>query len=160
LEKEFLNLLARHQGILLKVCRMYCDSNTDAEDLYQEVVYRLWKGYPRFEGRSQPSTWMYRVALNTAITRLRQQTGRPAQRPITEQDDAIADAAEQRLDILFDVELQQAIGTLGPADKALLMLYLDERPYREIADILGITEGNAGVKINRIKNKLKQLIKP
>lgn len=155
MEEEFLKSVNQHQGIIFKVCRMYCSDNADAEDLFQEILLQLWKSWPNFNQNSKISTWMYQIGLNTAITRLRKNNRKPIHHYLSKADDAIPDAAPERLDILFDKELQEAIVELNKLDKALVMLYLDEKTYKEIAEIMGLSENNVGVKINRIKKKLK-----
>lgn len=158
MEEEFLKAIKEHQGIILKVCRMYCSHNTEAEDLFQEILLSLWKGWKSFKAESKLSTWMYRIALNTSINRLRK-VGRTVK--FDELDTAhlsLPETATFRLDIIYDEELQSAISTLNTFDKAILMLYLDEKSYREIAEVLGITEGNVAVRINRIKKNLKEKI--
>jgi RNA polymerase sigma-70 factor, ECF subfamily len=139
---------------------MYCHDRQDSEDLFQEIVLQLWKSYSGFKGESKVSTWMYRVALNTAITRLRKAKRRPDSQRIIHDNVNVADGENDRLDLQYDAELQLAINTLNKFDRALMMLYLDEKSYGEISEIMSITESNAGVKINRIKNKLKSILNP
>lgn len=139
---------------------MYCDDRDDSEDLFQEIVLQLWKSYSGFKGEAKISTWMYRVALNTAITRLRKTKRRPDNQRLGNDNFDIAEVANNRLDIQFSAELQQAINMLNRVDRALMMLYLDETSYSEIAEIIGISESNVGVKINRIKNRLKSILNP
>ena len=158
MEKAFLEAVNQHQGIIFKICRMYCTDNTDSEDLFQEIILQLWKSWPGFNSTAKVSTWMYRIGLNTAITRLRKNKRRPSLQALSTGHDAIPEVSPQRLDILFDKELQAAIDKLDKLDRALVMLYLDEKSYREIAEIMGLSEGNVGVKISRIKAKLKEII--
>ena len=139
---------------------MYCSDNTDAEDLFQEMLLHLWKAYPQFNRDSKVSTWMYRIGLNTAITRLRKNNRRPQFQELLSVHNSMPEAGTQRMDLLFDKELQQAINSLNKLDKALLMLYLDEKSYKEIAEIMGFSESNVGVKINRIKKRLKEIMNP
>jgi len=160
LEKSFLKDINEHQGIILKVCSMYCNDRDDSEDLFQEIVLQLWKSYSGFKGDAKISTWMYRVALNTAITGLRKTKRRPDNQRLDNDKLNIAEVTDNRMDIQFGAELQQAINMLNRVDRALMMLYLDEKSYSEIAEIMGISESNVGVKINRIKNKLKSILNP
>jgi RNA polymerase sigma-70 factor, ECF subfamily len=160
LEKAFLKDISEHQGIILKVCSMYTNDRDDSEDLFQEIVLQLWKSYSGFRGEAKVSTWMYRIALNTAITRLRKSKRRPDQHRMATENFNVAESAEDRLAIQMDAELQLAINSLNKFDRALMMLYLDEKSYSEMAEIMGITESNIGVKINRIKNKLKSILNP
>lgn len=160
MEPEFLSAINENQGILFKVCRIYCSDNTDAEDLFQEILLQLWRSYPRFNRVSKVSTWMYRIALNTAITRLRKLNRSPRLQELSFIQNSIPEHTPSRLDILFDKELQSAISSLDKLDKALVMLYLDEKSYKEIAEIMNLSESNVGVKINRIKKKLKEKMNP
>jgi len=139
---------------------MYCSDSTDAEDLFQEILLQLWKAYPQFNKSSKVSTWMYRVGLNTAITRLRKNNRSPSFEELASVHQALPETGVQRLDILFDKDLQEAIDRLDKFDRALLMLYLDEKSYKEIAEIMGLSESNVGVKVNRIKKKLKEIMNP
>lgn len=142
-----------HQNIVHKVCSMYTDNKDDHQDLFQEILLQLWQAYPRFKGDSKLTTWMYRVALYTAISGFKKK-----QRIISEGMDSKAYEYYEANDPYRYENLQMAISTLSKADKALVMLYLDEKPYKEIAEILGLTETNVGVKLNRIKKKLKEIL--
>ncbi len=160
LEKEFIKIISDHQGIILKICRMYCNERNDSEDLFQEIVLQLWRSYPKYNGTAKVSTWMYRIGLNTAITRLRKNSRRRDNYPLSDKDSEFPQSDSTRIDIEYDKELQAAIHTLNKFDKALVMLYLDEKSYKEMAEIMGITESNIGVKISRIKQKLKEILNP
>ncbi|AFM04250.1 RNA polymerase sigma factor, sigma-70 family [Bernardetia litoralis DSM 6794] len=158
MEKDFVAFIQKHQGIIHKVCRMYCDSEDDRQDLFQEVLFQLWKSYPKFRGDSKISTWMYRIALNTAIARLRKVKRKPS-------EFSLSDSTLQFPDTPSDTEkeeqlknLQLAIQKLSKVEKGIIMLYLEEKSYDEIAEIIGITKTNVGVKINRIKKKLKETL--
>jgi len=122
---------------------MYCANKDDREDLFQEIVLQLWRSYPSFKGEAKVSTWMYR---------------KPLTRPLSVDHQNLKDTAEHRIDLEYATELQTAINLLNNFDKALVMLYLDEKSYKEIAEIMAITESNVGVKINRIKRKLQEII--
>ncbi len=141
---------------MFKICRMYCTDNDDVNDLFQDMLLQLWQAWPSFKGASKLTTWMYRICLNTAIARLRKSSRSPILQTITLAQHTMPDVGSQRLDILFDSELQAAIDGLDRIDKALIMLYLDEKSYKEIAEIMALSESNVGVKINRIKTKLKE----
>jgi RNA polymerase sigma-70 factor (ECF subfamily) len=160
LEKEFLQTVNEHQGIILKVCRMYCTEQADAEDLFQEIILQLWRSWPGFNWQSKVSTWIYRISLNTAITRFRRSRTRPILRPLNFDHDNYAESPPQRMDLQYAPELQGAINSLNKFDRSLLLLYLDDKPYSEIAEILGLSVSNVGVKINRIKKKLKEILNP
>lgn len=146
-------MVNRHRGILHKICRVYFYNNPYQEDYYQEMLIRFWKAYPGFRGQSAFSTWMYRVALNTAIDIVRKQSGEPFYVELSGDEVNIPDAnpenGSEEKERLYD-----AIGRLSEVEKAVILLYLEEYDYREIAAIVGISESNTGVKINRIKNQL------
>lgn len=155
MEERFLQLLDEHQGILHKVCRLYRDTEVDREDLFQEIVYHLWKAFPAFEGRSKVSTWIYRIALNTALVRFRKPRPKISfqaelpQWPI--ESSAVKEVESERL--------LWAIRQLKEVDRALLSLYLDDLTYEQMGQIIGITPSNVGARLNRIKNKLKSHLK-
>jgi RNA polymerase sigma-70 factor (ECF subfamily) len=154
---EFSKLISEHQDILHKICRVYCPNLSEREDLFQEIIYQLWKSYNTFRGDAKFTTWMYRVALNTAITGFKKFQKQPKSKDINERIMQISEdkdeVAEERLKSLYE-----AIGQLNDVDKALIMLHLEDHSYQEIANILGITEVNVGVKLNRIKKKLKEIL--
>ncbi len=154
-EKEFLNIIHENQRIIYKVCKTYRDTREDQEDLFQEIVYQLWKSYPSFKGESKISSWMYRIALNTAIATYRKRT-LPVDYPdkIPEPMHSDTGQVSQNEERLF-----QALRTLNDTEKALVSLFLEGFTYQEIASITGITENNTGVRLNRIKNKLKEILK-
>jgi RNA polymerase sigma factor (sigma-70 family) len=138
---------------------MYAYTDADRQDLFQEMVIQLWRAYPKFKGESKLSTWMYRIAINTAITGLRKKKDfitscEPGSFPEYISDDNPGMAAEEQLQQLY-----KAIGQLNEIEKAIIMLYMEDRSYTEMEDILGISEGNLRVKMNRIKEKLRQLTK-
>ena len=154
-EIEFLQLLSANQGIIGKVCSIYCNHQEDYEDLFQEITYHAWKGYALFRGEAKFSTWLYRIALNTAISSLRKR--RPAIDFVEVLPDTIFTGTNE-----IDEQKQQliaAIKQLNEGERAIITLYLEEMSYQEIAEIIGISENNVGVKINRIKNKLHQILK-
>ncbi|MBZ4188465.1 RNA polymerase sigma factor [Niabella beijingensis] len=152
---QFLEHIEAHQGILHKICNLYRDSKEDREDLFQEIVFQLWKAFPTFQGNSKISTWIYRIALNTAIAVFRKK--RPAvEYPAVLPDwyeEVPSEELEQRQERLF-VALKQ----LDDGEKAIITLYLEELTYQQIADIIGINENYVGVKLNRIKNKIQKLL--
>ncbi|QFZ55203.1 RNA polymerase sigma factor [Oceanihabitans sp. IOP_32] len=160
LKHSFVELLEKHQNIVHKVCRLYTNNYDAHNDLFQEITIQLWKAYPKFRGDAKFSTWMYRVALNTAITLYRK-----SKRRINTQDfgdvefkikqEDYDDTEEQQLKALY-----QAIYQLNDIEKALVLLYLEDKNYKEISDTLGISEVNARVKMNRTKAKLKTLLNP
>ena len=156
IEKEFIEKIQEHQGILHKICFVYSKSNADKEDLYQEIVLQLWKSYPSFRKESKFSTWMYRVALNTAITLNKKAALFENHKTQLSEEYAIA----QNVDYSEDIKvLYKAISKLSKIEKAVIMLWLEEKSYTEIADIVGISEKYVSVKLVRSKKKLAKLIK-
>ncbi|MFD1140412.1 RNA polymerase sigma factor [Larkinella insperata] len=157
MEKEFVSLLNRHPGILYKVCSLYCKESADREDLFQEIVLQLWRAYPTFKNESSVTTWMYRIALNTAISNYRRKAVKVQAVPFSANELQIPDLREEASDEAVKA-LYGAIEQLSPIEKAVITLYLDDRSYDEIAAIIGISKTNVGVKLNRIKAKLEKMI--
>lgn len=138
---------------------MYADSPEDRQDLLQDILFQLWRSYPSFQGKSAFSTWMYRIALNTAITALRKESGKPEQvelgaEAIEASAPAPAPGAEEQVEALY-----RLIRRLTRVDRALVMLYLEDLSYREMSEVLGLSETNIGVKLHRIKARLQELAK-
>ena len=160
LEHKFVTELEGNQNIVHKVCSLYTNDRDSHNDLFQEITIQLWKAYPKFRGEAKFSTWMYRVALNTAITLYRKSKKR-----VNTQDyesvifkikaEEYDESEEQQLMLMY-----KAIKQLGDIDKALVFLYLEDKDYSEISETLGISEVNARVKMNRIKNKLRNILNP
>lgn len=155
LEQKFIELIQNNQGIIHKICRLYCEEEEDRRDLFQEITLQLWRSFPSFRAEAKITTWMYRIALNTAIARLRKSKRQISDTPLSEQTLQIAEDTsdkerEERLAMLY-----AAIRTLSKVERAIIMLYLEDKSYDEIAEIIGISKTNVGVKINRIKKKLK-----
>ncbi len=160
LEHSFVTHLQENQKIAHKVCRIYTDDADAHNDLFQEITIQLWKAYPKFRGESKFSTWMYRVALNTAITLYRKSKKRIKTEEFNMVEyrltvDTYDDGVEQQLKLLY-----AAVKQLNDIEKALVFLYLEDKNYKEIAYALGITEVNARVKMNRVKMKLKKILNP
>jgi RNA polymerase sigma-70 factor (ECF subfamily) len=158
-QDEFVALVHQHRAMLYKVCNLYCTSDYDKQDLFQEIVIQLWGAYPRFRGDSKFSTWLYRIALNTAISDLRKQkkhikSVEPDLLPTEIQDIQYSNEKEERLQQLY-----KAINHLTEIERAIVMLYLEDKSYDEMEDILGINQNNLRVKMNRIKEKLRKLTK-
>ena len=151
-EKAFITHIERHQALIYKVCHLYCDRAEDKQDLFQEIVFQLWKSYPTFRGEAKFTTWLYRIALNTALTAIKKNKRHdyvyslPLEMPLIEEND------KDRLETL-----NRAVAHLSDIEKSIVMLYLEERSYEEMEDILGINQNNLRVKMNRIKEKLKKL---
>jgi len=157
LKKEFSDLVAGNQGILFKVSGMYCSDPTCREDLFQDILLQLWKAFPGYDRSRKFSTWMYRIALNTAITRLRKDHGPEVERPGTIPEPAAEEEGPEEDEAVR--ALHRAISRLNRAEKAVMLLYLEECSYEEIAEVTGISVSNVGVKINRTKKKLKGILK-
>ncbi len=160
LEHSFVTQLEKNQNIVHKICRLYTHDRESHNDLFQEITIQLWRAYPKFRGDSKFSTWMYRVALNTAITLYRK-----SKRRVQTQDyenvsfkieaEEYDDTTEQQLKLMYS-----ALKELNDIDKALVFLYLEDKSYKEIAQTLGISEVNARVKMNRAKEKLRKILNP
>jgi RNA polymerase sigma-70 factor, ECF subfamily len=155
---DFLALLNQYRGVIERVSRMYTSSATEREELAQETVYQLWRAFPSYRSESAPVTWVYRVAINTAITGLRRQARRPVHVPL-EAADSVASppestARDQRTELLY-----RAIRRLSHVDRALIMCYLDDLSYREIANVLGLSETNVGARLSRTRTRLQEFAK-
>lgn len=160
LEHKFVKDLEDNQNIVHKVCSLYTNNRDAHNDLFQEITIQLWKAYPKFRGDSKFSTWMYRVALNTAITLYRKSKKKI---PTQDYDAGLYKISSEEYDNTEEQQLKliySAVKQLGDIDKALVFLYLEDKGYTEIAETLGITEVNARVKMNRIKNKLRTVLNP
>jgi len=158
-EIYFVNLLEENQNILHKICRLYTSDLDSHKDLFQEMVIQLWKAYPKFKGESKFTTWAYRVALNTAISLYRSK-----KRTITtvEWDNSLQNIRYEEYNSQQEEQLKAlyaAVRQLNDIEKALVYMYLEDKDYAEISETLGISEVNARVKMNRIKTKLKAMIK-
>ena len=158
MEKEFIQIIKDNQGIIHKVCNVYCDDQDDRDDLFQEIVAQLWKSFPSFREESKFSTWMYRVALNTAITTFKKTKRRPDQSRLTYENYQLKD---ENYDPESEEELKnlhRAVTRLTGIEKSIVLLFLENKKYEEIAEITGITQNYVRVKMNRIKKKLKKFM--
>ena len=156
-QDEFVKLINEHQALLYKVCNFYGHTEHDRQDLFQEIIIQSWKSYPKFRADAKFSTWLYRIALNTAISDIRKQKTKlvhvePGQLPTEIEDIQYTKDRDERLQLLYI-----AINQLSQIEKAVVMLYLEDKSYEEIEDILGINQNNLRVKMNRIKEKLRKL---
>jgi len=158
LEKEFLEQIEQHKGVIFKISKMYMDNFDDQKDLFQEIIFQIWKAFPNFERRSKFSTWMYRIALNTAIVFLKSKKKRSFITNYDIQNVQISTLEYDKQEEENLAKMYTAIQKLNEIDKALIFYYLEDFSGREIAENLGISEVNARVKLNRAKEKLKQLI--
>ena len=151
--------MTEHQAIVHKVCRVYCPDAELRKDLFQEVLIQLWKSYQSFQGKSKFSTWMYRVSLNVALQYVRKGKYKPEEVALSP---ALQNMAEQSPD--SDKEelalLYRAINQLNDVEKAIMMLYLDDKVNEEIAEIVGITQNYVRVRMNRARQKLKKILNP
>lgn len=154
---EFGALLERHGAIVFKVANTYCRNPDDRNDLAQDIAMQLWRAWPGYDRTRSFTTWMYRIALNVGISHTRSDSQRRHYAiPLDEQAHDLADGnasdpeAEQHIRLL-----QQFIARQAPLDRALLLLYLDDRPQREIAEVLGISETNVSTKIGRLKQRIR-----
>ena len=157
-EKEYLEKIDRHKGVIFKISKMYMDNFDDQKDLYQEIIYQTWKSYRDFQGKSDFATWLYRTALNTAILFLKSKKKRSfinnqSIENILVYQDQYNDDDDRNIKLMYE-----AIHQLSAVDKALIFYFLEDYTGRQIAEQLGVSEVNARVKLNRAKAKLKDLI--
>jgi RNA polymerase sigma factor (sigma-70 family) len=152
-QERFQTFIEEHKKILYKVSNSYCRNRDDREDLAQEITVQLWRSFSSFDERRRFSTWMYRVALNVAISFCRRESTRA--RYLLSDSEPLLEVASEPAPADDVVALNQYIEGLDPLNKALVLLYLDGNSYREIAEVLGITETNVATKINRLKQGAK-----
>ncbi|MBO9727995.1 MAG: RNA polymerase sigma factor [Chitinophaga sp.] len=157
-EKEFLDLIATHKGIIHKISKMYMDTEDDQQDLTQEIIYQLWKSFDSFQQQSRFSTWMYRVALNTALVFFKKEKKKMPVTDMMPEDIAMEESATATKELQL-AHFYKAVQKLERLEKALVFLHLENYSHKEIGDNLGISEGNARIKLSRAKDKLKELIK-
>lgn len=153
-EERFQNLIEEHKKILYKICHSYCQNPADREDLAQEILFQLWRSFASFDERVRFSTWMYRIALNVAISFYRRESVRG--RHVMAGGELLESIGKARADSEDVQTLYQWIGELDPLNRALVILYLDGNSYREIAGVLDISETNVATKIGRIKDAFRQ----
>jgi RNA polymerase sigma-70 factor, ECF subfamily len=158
LKDEFLQVLSNYQGILHKVNLIYFRNQTDREDNFQEIIYQLWKSYPTLQNKNSIGSWIYAVSINTSISTLKKKTRIEYHENVPEFIDTNDTNEEISTNENFQM-LLQAIYNLNEIDKSLMLLYLEEKSYDQIAEILGITKTNVGVRINRAKEVLKYNLK-
>lgn len=153
---NFISLIDRHKGIIYKISDMYTRNSEDRKDLEQEVIIQLWKSFDNYDDQYKWSTWMYRIALNVAISWYRKETRRKDTAPLPDSIIFITTNTESENNNEDIDRLHGFINQMSKLNKALIMLYLDDYTHEEIADILGLSKTNVGTKISRIKEKLKQ----
>lgn len=156
-EHKFVDLINKHQGLIHKICYMYEQDSDARNDLFQEIVLQLWRSFPSFRGEAKITTWMYRIALNTAISGYRKRVKIIKTEDLNEFHLNISDSADEHREENFQ-RLQHAIRQLTEIERAMIMMALDEIPYEEIAETIGITQNNVRVRMNRIREKLKKLM--
>jgi RNA polymerase sigma-70 factor, ECF subfamily len=158
-ENEFIRIIKRNEGVIFKITTIYTDNKEDQQDLYQDIVYQLWRSFDSFRNESKFSTWMYRIALNTALTRIKKKRGKGYSVDI----DKVVLEQTEHYDIEFEEQLKKLytqIHQLDILEKGLMLLLLEGKKYKEIAEITGLSSSNVGTRISRIKNKLKtQIVK-
>lgn len=158
-EATFERLIVENQQMIHKICNIYGRDEADKEDLFQEITLQLWRSFESFQEKSKFSTWLYRVALNTAITQKRKQNRHPQSTSLSDQEFQVPDSSAEESNEEDLKQLRWAMQQLKSIDRAIIFLYLEEKSYQEIADIIGITTKNVGVKIVRIKAKLLSIMK-
>lgn len=154
---KFISVIKDNQNLIYKICYSYCSNSENRKDLQQEILMQLWNSFSKFDGRVKISTWIYRIALNTAITFYRNDCKHKDKKVTI--DVSIISLSYFESDSGQDeniLMLYHFIERLDEMDKALILLYLDDNKYKEIADILGISETNVATKISRIKKSLKE----
>lgn len=155
LEREFLSMIEENKKTIYKVSLMYSDDSVHQQDIYQDIIVNLWTAFPNFRAESKLSTWVYRIALNTCVSELRRKNSKPLTTPLTyDIEQLIDDDGAYREQVK---QLYCLINRLSQLERAVILLWLDENSYDEIGAILGISSSNVGVKINRIKEKLRKM---
>jgi len=157
MRSEFVKIVKDNKGIIYKITRIYTDTRDDQQDLYQEILYQLWKSFDTFKNNAKISTWIYRVALNTSLAYLHQKK-RFSRR--TDIQEIIVEVEDKEDNFLEDriVQMYQMIKKLNEGERGLILLYLDEKSYEEISIITGFTLSNVGTRLNRIRQKLKDQV--
>ena len=157
-EEQFISVIKENEGLIYKVVKLYTSAKEDEQDLYQEIVYQLWKSFSSFRNESKISTWMYRIALNTSIANLNKAKKRGIQLPISEtllnRPDFTDGSKQEKVDALY-----AEIRKLDPIEKGIILLHLEGNNYDEIASVTGFTSTNVGTRLGRIKQKIISQIK-
>lgn len=157
-KEEFLEILSNYQGILHKVSLVYFKSKSDREDNLQEIIYQLWKSYPSLRNHNSLGSWIYAVSINTSISRIKKESRIEYRENIPELPDKSSIIDEISMNESIQL-LLNAIYNLDEIDKSIMLLYLEEKSYDEISEIIGVSKSNVGVRINRAKDLLKQNLK-
>lgn len=156
-EDFYIRFILPHRGIIIKICRAYTNSQEDFEDYYQEVCFQLWRSRDKFSGESQWSTWLYKVSLNVCLTLMKKNRNHGKQFS----SERLPDIAEMPSNDFTDDDLNLlywGIRKLSELDRGIILMYLEEKSYQEMAEVLGTTTNNIGVRINRIKERLKKIL--
>lgn len=156
LEQEFLSVIREYERVIYKVCYLYTTPHATLSDLYQEVVLNIWKSFPKFRRECKVSTWIYRISLNTCISFIRKEKNIPEIVTLTQDVDRTEDDDETQAMLK---QLYRMISRLGELEKSIILLYLEDKSYEEIAEITGLTLTNVATKLSRIKDKLKKMNK-
>lgn len=153
-EEKFINLIDDNKGMIRMICRAYAHTDDDIDDYFQEVVIKLWETFDAFRGESSAKTWIYRITLNSCISFVRKKSAKPATIPLLIDNEIVE---EDPTDAKNTAKLYRLIDSLNRYEKALVLLWLENLSYAEIAEIMGLTVSNVSVKLTRIKEKLKSL---
>ncbi|MDE5807886.1 MAG: sigma-70 family RNA polymerase sigma factor, partial [Muribaculaceae bacterium] len=151
-EKRFASIIQEYGSVISGICFSYATNADDLQDLRQDIMINIWKGLESFRGESAISTWIYRVALNTCVSTVRKRSKALSTVPIekvAERETETDEDMNERIELLHSL-----ISTLSPIDKGVITMWLDERSYEEIAEVIGISRNNVAIRINRIKQKL------
>lgn len=154
LEHDFTQMVREHKGTIYTVCYMFSTNEEEVSDLFQDILVNLWNGFPKFRGDSSPNTWIYRVSLNTCISAERKKKRKGETLPLDMGINLFDDSAEDMKQIRL---LQSRISRLGPFDRAIVLLWLENMSYDEIGSIVGISAKNVSVRLFRIKEQLKKM---
>jgi RNA polymerase sigma-70 factor (ECF subfamily) len=155
LEERFIEMIEHYKQVIYKVCLIYATDDDVLNDLYQEVLLNLWTSFPRFQNECKESTWLYRVALNTCITYIRKESTRIPTIPLTIDMESILEEQEEHGSLLR--KMYRMINRLEKPERAILMLWLEDNSYEEIADVMNISKANVGMKLMRIREKLRKM---
>ena len=157
IEEAFTKIIKDNESLIFKIARLYTNNTGDRDDLFQEIVIQVWKAFPTFKNDAKASTWMYRVALNTAISGLRKKKKHISwvsiDKTTLNYSEIQSDGQNDKLEFLY-----QCIKELNELDKGIILLYLENKSYGEIAEVIGMSETNIGTRISRIKQKMKSKI--
>ncbi len=154
MELEFAQIVKEHKGTIYTVCYMFSKDEAEVSDLFQDILVNLWKGFPKFRGESSAGTWIYRVSLNTCISAERKKKRKAETIPLTMDINLFEDSDEDTRQVRM---LRERIGRLGPFDRAIVLLWLENLSYDEIGAIVGISAKNVSVRLVRIREQLKKM---